>query len=104
MRLHPRLQRAAIGKLGDSSAGLRHAEFQTGERHVGICFAGGGDIPIILAETNKPPWTPSDADPTLTCCFSVISGRFWTPLDGDLVPGRSEIIMQKQGVIGRCGR
>ena len=43
-------------------------------------------MPTIFADANKPPWTPSDANPRLTYCFSVTSGRFWTPLDGDLVP------------------
>jgi hypothetical protein len=37
-------------------------------------------------DTNRPLWAPSDVKLCLSICFSVDFGRYWMPLERNLVP------------------
>ena len=80
IRFDPQSQRAAIGKRADSGAAPNSRPVSG---MLASDLSAAAAYQPILADANKRPRTPSDAN--ILFCQSI-SGRFWTPLDGDLVP------------------
>ena len=79
IRFDPQSQRAAIGKRADSGAAPN-------SRPVSGMSASDLSAAAAYQQFSRTPTSGPGRPLTLTYCFSVISGRFRTPLDGDLVP------------------
>ena len=79
IRFDPQSQRAAIGKRANSGAAPN-------SRPVSGMLASDLSAAAANQQFSRTPTSGAGRPLTLTYCFSVISGRFRTPLDGDLVP------------------